>query len=508
MDRVQGRGWFLGGELWGHPSVPKHRCSSCPKGVDGGVGGGSQPLGWVWGGGWLPPPSLTPFLAQAKGRQKRVKAVADCKGDKARELTFSKGEVIVVTREEDEQSWVSPPRGTAPPPSPPAHFGGPQMGTPHPVCAGGGHPRLLVPPHKGSWPLVPAFLPLAPDPGTPPHPLTPLFAPPGRLHRGRRLPHRCLPRQLRPPLARLTGSPPGCPFCPRPLGAGGARGGLGAGAGPPPGPSLPSPLSTGPWVLQPLVWGRVAAALPGDVGTPRLGPSPPGWWLWGAQGLPPPPAAITCTLRGGFGAPSPSFCGLCPSWGLSPPLSAGIWGWGGRAGCPPPSSAGWAQSPCARSPGGGCDAPPGFLLYHNCEALGIGREQKKGFLFIILGGLEGLRPHPAPLPRALRAPPGQRGLEMPQNSPSLGPLLFGCLGSARAAPWSRVPMSPCPSPGGCWSPPGPGGGSWGHPAAPFWDQRCPVSASLGSRRPLWVILVRVSASGLVCLFLMFSLSNF
>lgn len=44
---------------------------------------------------------------QAKGRQKRVKAVADCKGDKARELTFSKGEVIVVTREEDEQSWVS-----------------------------------------------------------------------------------------------------------------------------------------------------------------------------------------------------------------------------------------------------------------------------------------------------------------------------------------------------------------------------------------------------------------
>lgn len=239
-----------------------------------------------------------------------------------------------------------------------------------------------------------------------------------------------------------------------------------------------------------------------------MGPSPPGWWLWGAQGLPPPPAAITCTLRGGFGAPSPSFCGLCPSQGLSPPLSAGIWGWGGARWVPPTLLC-WvgAEPPCPFT-GGGCDAPPGFLLYHNCEALGIGREQKKGFLFIILGGLEGLRPHPAPLPRALRAPPGQRGLEMPQNSPSLGPLLFGCLGSARAAPWSRVPMSPCPSPGGCWSPPGPGGGSWGHPAAPFWDQRCPVSASLGSRRPLWVILVRVSASGLVCLFLMFSLSNF
>ncbi|NWH68430.1 ASAP2 protein, partial [Geococcyx californianus] len=46
-------------------------------------------------------------FAPAKGKQKRVKAVADCKGDKARELTFSKGEVIVVTREEDEQSWVS-----------------------------------------------------------------------------------------------------------------------------------------------------------------------------------------------------------------------------------------------------------------------------------------------------------------------------------------------------------------------------------------------------------------
>ncbi|XP_064028934.1 arf-GAP with SH3 domain, ANK repeat and PH domain-containing protein 3 isoform X3 [Pogoniulus pusillus] len=53
----------------------------------------------------LPVPMPRRF-APAKGRQKRVKAVADCRGDKARELTFCKGEVIVVTREEDEQSWV------------------------------------------------------------------------------------------------------------------------------------------------------------------------------------------------------------------------------------------------------------------------------------------------------------------------------------------------------------------------------------------------------------------
>lgn len=46
-------------------------------------------------------------LTQAKGRLKRAMALADCKGEKARELTFSKGEVIVVTREEDDQSWVS-----------------------------------------------------------------------------------------------------------------------------------------------------------------------------------------------------------------------------------------------------------------------------------------------------------------------------------------------------------------------------------------------------------------
>uniref|UniRef100_A0A8C9N0U0 ArfGAP with SH3 domain, ankyrin repeat and PH domain 3 n=1 Tax=Serinus canaria TaxID=9135 RepID=A0A8C9N0U0_SERCA len=58
---------------------------------------------WMASGG-VCHPLLIPF--QAKGRQKRVKAVADCKGDKARELTFSKGEVIVVTREEDEQIWV------------------------------------------------------------------------------------------------------------------------------------------------------------------------------------------------------------------------------------------------------------------------------------------------------------------------------------------------------------------------------------------------------------------
>ncbi|NXF38748.1 ASAP2 protein, partial [Nyctibius bracteatus] len=53
-----------------------------------------------------PPVPMPRRFAPAKGRPKRAKAVADCKGDKARELTFSKGEVIVVTREEDEQSWV------------------------------------------------------------------------------------------------------------------------------------------------------------------------------------------------------------------------------------------------------------------------------------------------------------------------------------------------------------------------------------------------------------------
>ncbi|XP_032083904.1 arf-GAP with SH3 domain, ANK repeat and PH domain-containing protein 3 [Thamnophis elegans] len=53
----------------------------------------------------LPVPTPRRF-APAKGRLNRVKALADCKGDKARELTFSKGEVIVVTREEDEQNWV------------------------------------------------------------------------------------------------------------------------------------------------------------------------------------------------------------------------------------------------------------------------------------------------------------------------------------------------------------------------------------------------------------------
>ncbi|XP_042295135.1 arf-GAP with SH3 domain, ANK repeat and PH domain-containing protein 3 isoform X2 [Sceloporus undulatus] len=53
-----------------------------------------------------PPPVPVPRrFVPAKGRPKRVMALADCKGDKARELTFSKGEVIVVTREEDQQSW-------------------------------------------------------------------------------------------------------------------------------------------------------------------------------------------------------------------------------------------------------------------------------------------------------------------------------------------------------------------------------------------------------------------
>uniref|UniRef100_A0A8C9ERT5 ArfGAP with SH3 domain, ankyrin repeat and PH domain 3 n=1 Tax=Pavo cristatus TaxID=9049 RepID=A0A8C9ERT5_PAVCR len=85
------------------PPVPMPR-RFAPVGVTTcGLGGGQRVCGV---GVVLPPPTLTPFLVQAKGRQKRVKAVVDCKGDKARELTFSKGEVIVVTREEDEQSWV------------------------------------------------------------------------------------------------------------------------------------------------------------------------------------------------------------------------------------------------------------------------------------------------------------------------------------------------------------------------------------------------------------------
>nr|XP_048681877.1 arf-GAP with SH3 domain, ANK repeat and PH domain-containing protein 3 isoform X2 [Caretta caretta] len=53
-----------------------------------------------------PPVPVPRRFAPAKVRQKRVMALVDCKGERARELTFSKGEVIVVTREEDEQSWV------------------------------------------------------------------------------------------------------------------------------------------------------------------------------------------------------------------------------------------------------------------------------------------------------------------------------------------------------------------------------------------------------------------
>ncbi|EMP31105.1 Arf-GAP with SH3 domain, ANK repeat and PH domain-containing protein 3 [Chelonia mydas] len=52
-----------------------------------------------------PPVPVPRRFAPAKVRQKRVMALVDCKGERARELTFSKGEVIVVTREEDEQSW-------------------------------------------------------------------------------------------------------------------------------------------------------------------------------------------------------------------------------------------------------------------------------------------------------------------------------------------------------------------------------------------------------------------
>lgn len=81
--------------------IPKHPSSSYLGVADGVIRVAAFWIALVRG-------SVTLFIPfQAKGRQKRVKAVADCKGDKARELTFSKGEVIVVTREEDEQIWVS-----------------------------------------------------------------------------------------------------------------------------------------------------------------------------------------------------------------------------------------------------------------------------------------------------------------------------------------------------------------------------------------------------------------
>lgn len=261
------------------------------------------------------------------------------------------------------------------------------MGTPHPVCAGGGHPRLPVPPHKGSWPSVPAFLPLTTHPGTPPHPLTPLFAPPGRLHRGRRLPHRCLPRQLRPPLARLTGSPPRCPFCPRPLGAGGARGGLGAGAGPPPGPSLPSPLSTGPRVLQPLVWDRVAAALPGDVGTPGLGPSPPGWWLWGAQGLPPPPPLPSPAPCGEVLVPRPRpFVGSAHAWGFLLPCQQGFGAGGGALGAPHPPLLGGRRAPVPVLQGGAAMHHLVFSSTTTVKHWGLVGNKKRAFYSSFWGG--------------------------------------------------------------------------------------------------------------------------
>uniref|UniRef100_A0A8C2TXD3 ArfGAP with SH3 domain, ankyrin repeat and PH domain 3 n=1 Tax=Coturnix japonica TaxID=93934 RepID=A0A8C2TXD3_COTJA len=112
---AQGEGWK------GVQYTGEHPCCSLPrmKGL-----GGSHVM---WGGGAAAPSSLPPFLVQAKGRQKRVKAVVDCKGDKARELTFSKGEVIVVTREEDEQSWVST-----------ACHGPPILPPPPAILAGGG----------------------------------------------------------------------------------------------------------------------------------------------------------------------------------------------------------------------------------------------------------------------------------------------------------------------------------------------------------------------------------
>ncbi len=45
-------------------------------------------------------------VLQVKSKIRRVKTIYDCQADNDDELTFTEGEVIIVTGEEDQEWWV------------------------------------------------------------------------------------------------------------------------------------------------------------------------------------------------------------------------------------------------------------------------------------------------------------------------------------------------------------------------------------------------------------------
>lgn len=270
--------------------IPKHPSSPYPGVADGGIGV-SHPCTSL--GGVCHP-------LQAKGRQKRVKAVADCKGDKARELTFSKGEVIVVTREEDEQSWVSvsvawTSLGSQPwsLPPPPVLFwrrlgvhGGHGWVPNCPICAGrrAGEAPTDVPPwvclSKSLWDIGPKASPL-PEVGLSPILLTPPLC----------TPRSASSRAMAP--APVSSQPASSTYCKTDLGGGG--------------PSCPCPLGWDPKQLP-----TSAAPVPGawqSWATRDIRPGPwrgtiqPGWTLPSMGAWTPPPHWEDHPWRAAAGSP-------------------------------------------------------------------------------------------------------------------------------------------------------------------------------------------------------------
>lgn len=181
-------------------------------------------------------------------------------------------------------------------------------------------------------------------------------------------------------------------------------------------------------------------------GDPRgVGRSPPGRWLWRAEGLPPPlpPSAAPCeevlvlallwllsVLSGALPIPG----------AFSSPVSGDLGLEGGALGAPHSPLLGGRRAPVPVLQGGAAMRHLVFSSTTTVKHWGL-VGNKKGLFIHHFWGFGGSAATSFSPPRALRAPPGQQGLEMPKNFPSLVPQLLGCLGSARAAPRSRVPVS-------------------------------------------------------------------
>lgn len=195
-------------------------------------------------------------------------------------------------------------------------------------------------------------------------------------------------------------------------------------------------------------------------GDPRgVGRSPPGRWLWRAEGLPPPlpPSAAPCEevlVLALLWLLSVLSWALPIPGAFSSPVSGDLGLGGGALGAPHSPLLGGRRAPVPVLQGGAAMRHLVFSSTTTVKHWGL-VGNKKGLFIHCFWGFGGSAATSFPPPPGSESPPqGSRAWKCLKTSPSWyhsSMDAWGRRGQHRGA------VSPCPSPGGCWSPPGPGG---------------------------------------------------